>query len=598
MANSKKRTGYVKGGHAVSSRVSPDRVRDSEETSSSRGSKAPIYDDYSAPLAGPLRPKGMKNVGNTCYANAVLQCLLSTALTHALLDARARKIFRAYSFNLQLLRKGSGSVDSEDEDEESSARRRRSREARRKKEKSDAKLRDRCFWLAKELKTITLEYQSEGQPESPSISDYILGQPPKTPVIDPGCITRRPNWLCPSLRPYQQEDAHEFLRALLSTLAMNGRNRELSSLFDGLLESSVTCLTCGRPSLTRDRYMDLSLDIGDEHIETLHDALTEFTKTETLSGENKVHCTKCNMKKNASKGLRLATAPSILVCHLKRFAFDKNGGLVRLSKKVRFPEELDMKNYMSNLNRARPPPYELVAVLVHQGRSCEWGHYVAYVKKHGQWYCCNDSSVTPVSFEKVRQQQAYILMYEVAKMRETHGFPSPNGAPEAPPPNMETRGGSLAETLMSTMLCGMDDSLLRDVCFQKKRTDVMKRTKASTPKRTKKKKPVHDPSIQTSRSDDFSALMGESVMTVSSHDTKEPQFPKSNMRRATSSTDLKKEEAKSEQLLLMQRPRQRSFQGSNRVRSDSQSSESMVPVRRNNVRPGDLPPRNQGVRLP
>eukprot|EP00977_Amphora_coffeiformis_P015982 scaffold4833_cov233-Amphora_coffeaeformis.AAC.17 len=590
MGKDKEKIGYVKGGHALNVRISPERVRDVER--SERDVKSSTKSN-SQPLRAPFRPKGMKNVGNTCYANSVLQCLLSTALTHALLDPRARKIFRAYSFNLQLLRKGSGSVDSADEDEDDIRveERRQEKEAKRRKE-SDAKLRDRCFWLSKELKTITLEYQSEGEPESPSISDYLLGQPPKTPVIDPGCITRRPNWLCPSLRPYQQEDAHEFLRALLSTLAMNGRNRELSSLFDGLLESSVTCLNCGRPSLTRDRYMDLSLDIGGDHIDTLHDALKEFTKTETLSGDNKVHCTKCRSKQNAAKGLRLATAPSILVCHMKRFAFDKNGGLVRLSKKVKFPEELDMKNYMSNLNRARPPPYELVAVLVHQGRSCEWGHYVAYVKNHRQWYCCNDSSVTAVSFEKVLQQQAYILMYEVAEMREKHGFPSPNGAPEVR--FAENRG--IAETLMSTVFCGMDDTVFRDVCFQKKRHDLVQKSCASTPKRSKKKQPVHEDTIHTSRSDDFSALMGESHMTVSSHDTKESLLTKSSMRRATSSSDLKKEGAKSEQISLMQR--QRSYNGDiKRGHSDEKRTENLTPVRRNNLRPGDLPPRNQGVRL-
>ena len=553
-----KKIGYVKGGHALAVHASPELREEAFHTK-------PLKSAESQPTLGALRPKGLKNVGNTCYANSVLQCLLSTALTHALLDPRARKIFRAYSFNLQILRKGSGSVDSmdgeEEEDLEKTRERKRSKDARRQKESSDAKLRDRCFWLARELKSITLEYQSGDEPETPSISDLLLGQPPKAAVIDPGCITRRPNWLCPSLRPYQQEDAHEFLRALLSTLAMNGRNRELSSLFDGLLESSVTCHSCGSRSLTRDRYMDLSLDIGEDHIKTLHDALGEFTKTETLSGENKVHCAKCNLKRTASKGLRLATAPSILVCHLKRFAFDKTGGLVRLSKKVKFPEELDMKDYMSNLNRARPPPYELVAVLVHQGRSCEWGHYVAYVKNHGQWYCCNDSTVTPVSFEKVLDQQAYILMYEVARMREKHGFPSPNGVPENRP-SAELRGGSLAEKLMSTMLCGMDESLVRDVCFQSTGGKTAKKNKAATPKRPKtKKKVVHD-AIHTSRSDDFSALMGESLVTASSLDTKETPLQGTGMRRATSSSDLQKEEKAPEHISLMKRPRQRSFNAS------------------------------------
>ena len=171
--------------------------------------------------------------------------------------------------------------------------------------------------------------------------------------------------------------------------------------------------------------MDLSLDIADPHIETLSDALCEFTTTELLSGENAVFCRNCECKRIASKGLRLATAPSILVCHFKRFAYDeKQHKLVRLKKKVTFPLRLEIGDFMSKVNQARPPPYELVSVLVHQGNSCEYGHYLAYVKHSGLWYKCNDSTIEPVDVQTVLNQQAYILMYEVAEMREKNGFGS------------------------------------------------------------------------------------------------------------------------------------------------------------------------------
>lgn len=241
-------------------------------------------------------------------------------------------------------------------------------------------------------------------------------------IVNPGSITRHPNRLSQCLSPYQQEDAHEFMRALLSNLVMNGHNRQLSSLFDGLLESSVTCQTCGRASLTRDRYMDLSVDINDVDIKTLDDALFEFTKDELLTDDNAVFCQKCRTKRSVTKGLRLATAPSILVCHLKRFAFNDYGRLVRLHKRIEFPQRLEIGDYMSNLNKARPPPYDLVGVLVHQGQTCASGHYLSFVKKNGEWFKCNDSEVTKVEESTVMMQQAYILMYEVAEMRENACF--------------------------------------------------------------------------------------------------------------------------------------------------------------------------------
>jgi ubiquitin C-terminal hydrolase len=497
-------------------------------------------------------PKGFTNVGNTCYANAVLQCLLSTALTHALLDPNAVNIFRHYSFNLQILQKGSGSVDSEDDvvhnnnnnnnddvsmqqdvpspsdawdhdtvaatagdrresnssivtntimDDRSSltsstatspsqgntsgscidsivSKERKERREKRRKDRDDELLQDRCQWLTQELKAITMEYQSTSASSAAttgtrggssqttttttSFTSWFTGCP-TTPVVDPGTITKYPHRLSTCLRPYQQEDAHEFLRALLSTLVMNGQNKKLSSLFDGLLESAVTCQTCFRPSLTRDRYMDLSLDIHGAHIETLKDALVEFSKTEILTDDNKVYCSKCECKRTATKGLRLATAPSILVCHFKRFAFNQYGGLVRLSKHVAFPLQLEIGDHMSNLNQSRPPPYELVAVLVHQGQSCDSGHYVAYVKNGGQWYCCNDHQISSVDVGKVLSQQAYILMYEVAEMRERHGYPSPSGSSSPQQQQQHYRNSSMDHSFLG-MLCAVNDSILRDLC--------------------------------------------------------------------------------------------------------------------------------------
>jgi len=51
----------------------------------------------------PHPPVGFKNVGNTCYANATLQCLLSTALASALMDPRCFVVFRRYASNVKLL---------------------------------------------------------------------------------------------------------------------------------------------------------------------------------------------------------------------------------------------------------------------------------------------------------------------------------------------------------------------------------------------------------------------------------------------------------------------------------------------------------------
>ena len=526
--------GGVRGGHSVVSSSSSHHTSHSQQplglspTDYLSSTDGPDVDGNIRCMSPEHWPKGFVNVGNTCYANAALQCLLSTALTSALLDPKTVPILRRHSSNPNLLAMGSGSVDSSDDDDDDDdddtigsrsvysvgpnsnneadiedeedgifldssgvplhksfsptqqgmsksallttkkflreekrlkrAMKRKKREARRTKMENAIKRKERerrrmeanCKWLTQELTSIATEYMEDsttsirqslaaggGGRNTPITNNNskssLMGwlsssynqttgtgvQQPQNRygVMNPGSITRHPNRLSQCLSPYQQEDAHEFMRALLSNLVMNGHNRTLSSLFDGLLESSVICQTCGRASLTRDRYMDLSVDINDPDISTLDDALFEFTKDELLTEDNAVFCQKCRQKRSVTKGLRLATAPSILVCHLKRFAFNDYGRLVRLHKRIEFPQRLEIGDYMSNLNKARPPPYDLVGLLVHQGQTCASGHYLSFVKKNGEWFKCNDSEITKVDESTVMMQQAYILMYEVAEMR-------------------------------------------------------------------------------------------------------------------------------------------------------------------------------------
>lgn len=411
----------------------------------------------------PPPPRGLLNLGNTCYANAALQCLFATALPHALLDQKKAAVFRRYASNGNLLALGSGSADSQDEDEDNiggsgddagssvglmldedqtseqkvaTEERRKRREERKKRrearlrEEEKRAQRELCKWLTGEMTELTRNYTAAARKVAEPVESGFFGSLfgssnsssiPPIDAVDPGSITRNVHKLCRTLQPYQQEDAHEFLRALLSGLVMDGQNRKLSALFDGLLESAVTCQTCRYTSLTRDRYMDLSLDIADKSVTDLPQALRNFTRTEMLDEDNMVECGRCKEKRVVSKGLRLATAPTVLVVQLKRFAFDMYGRMTRLNNDVKYPLRLEIGEYMSKANRATPPPYELVGLLVHSGRTCDSGHYLSYVKSGEKWYKANDSVVSEVTEEVALNQKPYILVYEVAGIKARHG---------------------------------------------------------------------------------------------------------------------------------------------------------------------------------
>lgn len=72
--------------------------------------------------------------------------------------------------------------------------------------------------------------------------------------------------------------------------------------------------------------------------------------------------------------------------------------------------------------------YNLYGVVVHDGMSCNSGHYYAFVKAaNGIWYSMNDSSVMQVSLTTVLKQPAYILFYQ----RDESISTAPLAAPEA-----------------------------------------------------------------------------------------------------------------------------------------------------------------------
>ena len=72
----------------------------------------------------------------------------------------------------------------------------------------------------------------------------------------------------------------------------------------------------------------------------------------------------------------------------------------------RRPQYAKISDAVEGLNRLTIPAtsvatgqsgnYACNAFIVHYG-SFDGGHYIAYVKRNGTWWCCNDSSVNEVS---------------------------------------------------------------------------------------------------------------------------------------------------------------------------------------------------------
>lgn len=249
--------------------------------------------------------------------------------------------------------------------------------------------------------------------------------------IAPEPILRQLKLIAKNMRFGRQEDSHEFLRQLVDSCVTGELPAHMTSnpkgpivsplvrsttvmgqLFSGYLQSQVTCGSCGNISRTFDPYMDISLEIQD--CQSLVGCLRRFTRPDSLAGPNAYKCGKCERRVSAKKQMVVHRCPPLLTIQLKRFSlfsFPHSGGAQKISKKVRFESSLDMAPFLSQ--PGDPLRYSLYAVIVHEGSSMGSGHYVCYAKAaNGAWYLFNDSYVQQVSEQKVLNQSAYILMYE------------------------------------------------------------------------------------------------------------------------------------------------------------------------------------------
>ncbi|CAN6455674.1 unnamed protein product [Victoria cruziana] len=172
----------------------------------------------------------------------------------------------------------------------------------------------------------------------------------------------------------RQEDAHEFLRYMIDachntclkllkpkngvvcqSVQANGNSEKVEpntivkEIFGGVLQSQVKCLSCNSESNKMDDIMDISLDLF--QCSSLKEALQLFFQPEILDGSNKYSCEKCKKLSSARKQMSIFRAPNVLVIQLKRF--EGVHGL-KIDRPIAFGEELALAAHMCKQAQVYP----------------------------------------------------------------------------------------------------------------------------------------------------------------------------------------------------------------------------------------------------
>ncbi|KAK2542053.1 hypothetical protein Q9966_003871 [Columba livia] len=171
-------------------------------------------------------------------------------------------------------------------------------------------------------------------------------------------------------------------------------------------ELPLTCWSCKAVSDTYKAFRDISLDI--RKATSVTRALKDFVRPKHLNGKNSYRCSKCEQRVSVSRRLTIHQASNILTVRLKRV--DPFSGR-KITKVVRYPEYLEIGKYTSEASGG-PLLYSLYAVVIHEGHSCQRGHYYCFVKASDrQWYRMDDASVVLCDIQTVLSRCAYLLFY-------------------------------------------------------------------------------------------------------------------------------------------------------------------------------------------
>ncbi|XP_021276622.1 ubiquitin carboxyl-terminal hydrolase 26 isoform X1 [Herrania umbratica] len=171
----------------------------------------------------------------------------------------------------------------------------------------------------------------------------------------------------------------------------------VQDLFRGSVSHVTTCSKCGKDSEASSKMEDFyEVELNVKGLKTLDESLNDYLSVEELHGDNQYFCESCSTRVDASRSIKLRILPDVLNFQLKRYDFlQKTTTKKKISSLFSFPGELDMRGRLSEPSQVELI-YDLSAVLIHKGTAANSGHYIAHIKDEntGLWWEFDDEHVS------------------------------------------------------------------------------------------------------------------------------------------------------------------------------------------------------------
>ena len=334
-------------------------------------------------------PKGLNNIGATCYMNSVLQSLYHIIdLSNGLLDLYNKDILNdeilkkmpmTYSFLLVVY---------------------------------NLSFRKNKSFSPEDFKIIISKNESFRKFEandSKTLTLYVLDTLNKE--LNDNKIQTKNDKVINPLRNYDVNDAKDIVK-----LFNENYNTLIGDLFNGLKCTDYICDSCSNIVKNYQIFNIISCSIEKTFLDKygenqklekgkkvdLLDCFKLDEKPNLFVGNNQIYCGKCNTSRDGKSINKICISPKIMIIFLDR------GLNNRFMCDVDFPEELDINNYLETKGNK----YKLIGVIEHLGQSGETGHFIANCKHfNGEWYIFSDSTIYPTKNNYNKYGIPYLLFY-------------------------------------------------------------------------------------------------------------------------------------------------------------------------------------------
>eukprot|EP00931_Biecheleriopsis_adriatica_P088249 TRINITY_DN62612_c0_g1_i1.p1 TRINITY_DN62612_c0_g1~~TRINITY_DN62612_c0_g1_i1.p1 ORF type:complete len:470 (-),score=98.94 TRINITY_DN62612_c0_g1_i1:108-1517(-) len=181
----------------------------------------------------------------------------------------------------------------------------------------------------------------------------------------------------------------------------------IARIFGGVVRSLVRTKGTKADSACVEPFNHLLLEISHPKVDSVWKAIACHCNAESVTMN----------EGDATRRLQFEVMPKVLVLCLKRFEYslDKQGRgrATKVQKPIKFGEKLvPDRSWMAQ--GVQPPDYLITAVICHHGDAIHGGHYTAAVRYNSDWYMYDDTSVRKLDLREVGslQSEVYLLVYQ------------------------------------------------------------------------------------------------------------------------------------------------------------------------------------------